>query len=48
MTEQELQRAILKAQKDEITEHLIYKKLAGIVKKPEQVEILNHISREEL
>jgi len=40
--------AVLNMQKNEITEHLIYKKLSGIVKIKEQSEILDRISEDEL
>lgn len=39
---------VLQAQKNEITEHLVYKKLAGIVKVRKNAEILDRISRDEL
>jgi len=42
------QKLVLKIQKGELTEHIIYKKLAGIVKNKEHGELLERISREEL
>ncbi|MBF0483136.1 MAG: VIT1/CCC1 transporter family protein [Candidatus Omnitrophica bacterium] len=44
----ELKSKILLAQKNEITEHLVYKKLAVIVNKKEHAAILEKISKEEL
>jgi len=48
MLTQELKTKVLKAQKNELTEHIIYKKLAAVVKNKEQSEILARISGEEL
>ena len=42
------QELVLKIQKGELTEHIIYKKLAGIIKNIEHSELLEKISREEL
>jgi len=39
---------VLKIQKGELTEHIIYKKLSGIVKNKEHSDLLEKISREEL
>ncbi|MFZ3076960.1 MAG: VIT1/CCC1 family protein [Candidatus Aenigmatarchaeota archaeon] len=41
-------RMLLKAQKNEITEHLIYAKLAGSVKDAKNIKILKNISDDEL
>lgn len=41
------QKLVLEIQKGELTEHIIYKKLAGIVKKKEHRELLERISAEE-
>jgi len=38
---------VLRIQKGELTEHIIYKKLAGIVKNKEHSELLERISKEE-
>ena len=48
MLEPDLQKRILKIQKNEITEHIVYKKLASLVRIKEQAEILEMISGEEL
>ena len=48
MTSKKFEAKLLRAQKNEITEHLIYKTLAGIVKDNAQVDVLLRISREEL
>jgi VIT1/CCC1 family predicted Fe2+/Mn2+ transporter len=48
MTSRNFEAKLLRAQKNEITEHLIYKGLAAIVKDKAQVEILARISSEEL
>ncbi|MDD5116532.1 MAG: VIT1/CCC1 transporter family protein [Candidatus Omnitrophica bacterium] len=48
MLDKRLKEKILKAQKSELTEHIIYKRLASIVKSKEHVGILNRISEEEL
>jgi len=44
---QELKEKALKAQRNELTEHIIYRKLASIVKEKKQSEILSRISEEE-
>ncbi len=43
-----LKKAILTAQKNEITEHLIYKKLAAIIKDEHNSKVLAQISEDEL
>lgn len=43
-----LQEKILRAQRNEFTEYIIYKKLSAIVKNKKHSEILERISREEL
>jgi len=43
----ELKEKALRAQRNELTEHIIYKRLASIVKLKKQSEILNRISEEE-
>jgi len=48
MTSRDFEAKLLRAQKNEITEHLIYKGLAASVKDKAQVEVLARISREEL
>jgi len=48
MLNQNLKEKILKAQKNELTEHIIYKNLALLIKNKEQSEILKRISDEEL
>ncbi len=48
MLSRELQGKIFDAQRNELTEHIVYKKLSAIVKDKEQAEILEKISREEL
>ena len=48
MLTQELKTKVLSAQRNEFTEHIIYKKLASAVKNKEQSEILTRISKEEL
>jgi len=47
MIDQELKEKILKIQRNELTEHIIYRKLASILKDKERAEILKEISREE-
>ena len=39
---------ILQAQKNEITEHLVYKKLAGVVKEQKNRQVLEKIADDEL
>ncbi|MSR77499.1 MAG: rubrerythrin family protein [Candidatus Omnitrophica bacterium] len=43
-----LKARILHAQRNELTEHIVYHRLAGIVKKKNYAEVLEEISREEL
>jgi vacuolar iron transporter family protein len=45
---EEVKKQILIAQKNEITEHLIYKKLAGATREAHNKDILNRISSDEL
>jgi len=44
----DLKRAVLTAQKNEITEHFIYKKLAAIIKDEHNSKLLAQISQDEL
>jgi VIT1/CCC1 family predicted Fe2+/Mn2+ transporter len=44
----EVEEAILTAQKNEITEHFIYEKLAHSIKEPKNKEVLKRISSDEL
>ncbi|MBN2119493.1 MAG: VIT1/CCC1 transporter family protein [Candidatus Omnitrophica bacterium] len=46
--DEKIKKAISKAQKNEITENLIYKKLAGLVKDKKNQEVLVKISQDEL
>ncbi|MFA5008934.1 MAG: VIT1/CCC1 transporter family protein [Candidatus Omnitrophota bacterium] len=48
MLTQELKTKVLSAQRNELTEHIIYKNLASVIKNKEQSEILARISKEEL
>jgi VIT1/CCC1 family predicted Fe2+/Mn2+ transporter len=48
MLEPKLQEKVLIAQKNEITEHLIYKRLASIIKDRNNTQILEGISKDEL
>ncbi|MFA5271479.1 MAG: VIT1/CCC1 transporter family protein [Candidatus Omnitrophota bacterium] len=48
MINQNLKEKVLRAQKNELTEHIIYKQLAAFIKIKEHSEILERISREEL
>ncbi len=48
MLDRDLQEKVLDAQRNELSEHIVYKKLAAIIKNKEQAEILERISREEL
>lgn len=48
MLNQGLKRKVLKAQRSEITDHIVYKKLSAIVKIKKHSEILEKISQEEL
>jgi VIT1/CCC1 family predicted Fe2+/Mn2+ transporter len=44
----ELRQKVLQAQKNEITEHFVYRKLASVAKIKQHTEVLERISREEL
>lgn len=46
--DEEIRESILTAQRNEIAEHFIYKKLAGSVKDPQNSEILGRIAEDEL
>ncbi|MDD4879063.1 MAG: VIT1/CCC1 family protein [Candidatus Omnitrophica bacterium] len=48
MLNRELQEKVFDAQRNELTESIVYKKLAAIVKDKRQADILEKISREEL
>jgi VIT1/CCC1 family predicted Fe2+/Mn2+ transporter len=48
MISQELKNKILEIQRDELTEQVIYKSLASVVKEKQHAEILEKISQEEL
>jgi len=48
MLNKNLKEKVLQAQKNELTEHIIYKNLALLVKNKEQKEILERLSKEEL
>ncbi len=48
MLDQELKKSILRAQKNEITGHIIYQKLANILKDREKAKILERLSQDEL
>jgi VIT1/CCC1 family predicted Fe2+/Mn2+ transporter len=48
MLDQQMKKLLLDAQKNEITEHHIYKKLSRSVKDPHNQEILNQIAEDEL
>ncbi|MEM2843182.1 MAG: VIT1/CCC1 transporter family protein [Candidatus Bathyarchaeia archaeon] len=48
MLNKEVKKVLLIAQKNEITEHFIYEKLAQIVKEPNNKEVLRRISNDEL
>lgn len=48
MIHKEAERIILAAQKNEITEHVIYYKLARMTREPNYKEILKHISDDKL
>ena len=48
MLDRQTRQQLLTAQKNEITEYYVYKRLAEIVKVKEQAEILNRISADEL
>lgn len=47
MINQELKEKIFKAQRNEITEKIIYENLAGVIKDKEKAEVLHKISQEE-
>jgi VIT1/CCC1 family predicted Fe2+/Mn2+ transporter len=47
MLDKEIEKKIFEAQRNEITEYSIYKKLAQSIKEPKTKEILNHISDDE-
>jgi VIT1/CCC1 family predicted Fe2+/Mn2+ transporter len=44
----EIEKAILSAQADEITEHLVYDKLSKVIRDPHNKRVLKHIAKEEL
>ncbi|HOV22255.1 MAG TPA: VIT1/CCC1 transporter family protein [bacterium] len=48
MEDKEIKKKILKAQKNELTEHFIYKKLASLIKDEKNKKILEDIGEEEL
>ncbi len=48
MLSEEIKNKILIAQRNEVTEHFIYKKLSESMKDPQNEEILKHISEDEL
>jgi len=48
MEDKEIKKKILKAQKNELTEHFIYKKLASLIKDENNKKILEDIGKEEL
>ena len=48
MLDKEVEKLIINAQRDEITEHFIYERLARSVKDPQNREVLNRISHDEL
>ena len=48
MLDKEVEKAILAAQKNEITEHFIYEKLAQSIKDPNNRNVLKRISNDEL
>lgn len=48
MIPSKFQNKILKAQRNELSEHFIYKKLAESIKDTRNKDILNHIAKEEL
>ena len=43
-----VKKSLLRAQRNEITEHHIYKKLAASVKNPHNQSVLKHIADDEL
>ena len=48
MLDEKTKQRILTAQKNEITEYFVYKKLSESIKKAENKEVLKHISNDEL
>jgi VIT1/CCC1 family predicted Fe2+/Mn2+ transporter len=48
MLDKEIEKVILNAQRNEITEHFIYERLARSIKDPQNREVLKHISDDEL
>ncbi len=48
MEEKELKKVLLSAQKNEITEHYIYKKLASAIKEPKNKQVFFDIAKDEL
>ncbi len=48
MLDKEIKKVLINAQRCEITEHFIYKKLSNLVKDPNNKDILKRISNEEL
>ena len=48
MLAERLREKVLSAQKNELTEHFVYKNLAQVVKRSQNAEILERISKEEL
>jgi len=48
MLDKEVEKIILTAQKNEITEHFIYEKLAQSIKDPHNKEVLRRIANDEL
>lgn len=48
MLDKEVEKTILTAQKNEITEHFIYEKLSQSIKDPHNTEVLRRISNDEL
>ncbi|MDD5512640.1 MAG: rubrerythrin family protein, partial [Candidatus Omnitrophica bacterium] len=45
---EELRKKILSMQRSEITDHIVYKKLSGIIKNKKYSQVLDRISQEEL
>ena len=48
MLDKDVEKTILTAQENEITEHFIYEKLSGSIKDPHNTEVLRRISNDEL
>ena len=48
MLSKDVKKKILNAQRNEITEHLVYSKLSKLVKSPHNKKILQHLSKDEL